>query len=279
MPGLIPYSSVKPVAYADRLISVNPPGRCTPVTPVATGRPKKAIFLNPKLARAASHCQRINMKRLSLICISSIALALSGFGQTVTPDPTTPQVSASAAVSASTDDDEDSIESAVKKDLKHKFGKLGITIDTDRGHTHVSRHHKDSDSNDDEDLGALMAIPIVGIIFSTLFGAPVLVVAAIMFFSYMKQRSLHRTVRMMVEKGQEVPAGLFATPPVIRARSDLRRGVVLLMVGLGLMIFFGAVNDWENGVWSLGVIPGVIGLGYLLVWKLETRRDKVPPLP
>ena len=124
-----------------------------------------------------------------------------------------------------------------------------------------------------------MAIPIIGIIFSTLFGAPVLVVAAIMFFSYLKSRSLHRTVRTMVEKGQQVPAALFAPPPVIRARSDLRRGVVLVMVGFGLMIFFGAVNDWEGGSWSLGVIPFVIGLGYLLVWKLEGRKDKVPPLP
>jgi hypothetical protein len=59
----------------------------------------------------------------------------------------------------------------------------------------------------------------------------------------------------------------------------MRRGVVLLMVGFGLMIFFGAVNDWEGGSWSLGVIPFLIGLGYLLVWKLEGRRDKVPPLP
>jgi hypothetical protein len=84
----------------------------------------------------------------------------------------------------------------------------------------------------------------------------------------------------MVAKGQEVPAALFAPPPIIKARSDLRRGVVLLMVGFGLMIFFGAVNDWEGGVWSLGVIPFVIGLGYLLVWKLEGRsRDKMPPLP
>src|SRR4029077_817883 len=139
-------------------------------------------------------------------------------------------------------------------------------IDLDRGSTHISRH---SDKNDDEDLGALMAIPIAGIFFTTLFGAPVLVVAAVMFFSYLKSRSLHRTVRTMVEKGQEVPAALFAPPQVIRARSDLRRGVVLLMVGLGLMIFFGAVNDWEGGAWSLGVIPFVIGLGYLLVWKLE----------
>ena len=142
----------------------------------------------------------------------------------------------------------------------------------------VTVSHSD-DSSDDDDLGALMAIPIIGIIFSTLFGAPVMVVAAVMFFSYLKSRSLHRTVRTMVEKGQEVPAALFAPPPVIRARSDLRRGVVLVMVGFGLMIFFGAVNDWDGGAWSLGVIPFVIGLGYLLVWKLEGRRDKVPPLP
>ena len=107
----------------------------------------------------------------------------------------------------------------------------------------------------------------------------VLIVAAIMFFSYLKSRSLHRTVREMVEKGQEVPAALFAPPAAIRTRSDLRRGVVLMMVGIGLMGFFGAVNDWDGGAWSLGLIPFLIGAGYLLVWKLEARRDKVPPLP
>jgi hypothetical protein len=229
------------------------------------------------------------MKTTILLCFCSIALALSSFAQAPTPALAgSPQPAAAAAsvgsspvvapatatVSATPDGDE-SIEAEVARKLKRKFG---ITIDTDHGTTHISRHHHSGDG-DDEDLGALMAIPIVGIIFTTLFGAPVMVVAAIMFFSYLKSRSLHRTVRTMVEKGQEVPAALFAPPPAIRARSDLRRGVVLLMVGLGLMIFFGAVNDWEGGSWSLGVIPFVIGLGYLLVWKLEGRRDKVPPLP
>ena len=125
-----------------------------------------------------------------------------------------------------------------------------------------------------------MAIPIIGIIFTTLLGAPVLVVAAVMFFCCLKWRSLHRTVREMVAKGPgSTPPELFAAPPVVKARSDLRRGVVLVMVGFGLMIFFGAMNDWEGGAWSLGMIPFVIGLGYLLVWKLEDRRAKVPPLP
>jgi hypothetical protein len=229
------------------------------------------------------------MKTTFLICFCSIALALRGFGQTPTPafSPsaqstvsatsvvTSPAVATASATVSATSDLEESIESEVARKLKRKFG---ITIDSSHGTTHLSRHHSD-DSSDDGDLGSIIAIPIIGIIFSTLFGAPVLVVAAVMFFSYLKSRSLHRTVRTMVEKGQQVPAALFAPPPVIRARSDLRRGVVLVMVGFGLMIFFGAVNDWEGGSWSLGVIPFVIGLGYLLVWKLEGRKDKVPPLP
>jgi Domain of unknown function (DUF6249) len=220
------------------------------------------------------------MKTMFLTCLCSIALVLSVCGQTPTAPATSAPAQANAGATASvapsaTPDDEDSIQNEVARKLKRKFG---IDIDVSHGTTHVSRHHN-SDSNDDDDLGGIIAIPIIAIIFSTLFGAPVLVVAAIMFFSYLKSRSLHRTVRSMVEKGQEVPAALFAPPPIVRQRSDLRRGVVLLMVGLGLMIFFGAVNDWEGGVWSLGVIPFVIGLGYLLVWKLEGRRDKVPPLP
>ena len=82
----------------------------------------------------------------------------------------------------------------------------------------------------------------------------------------------------MVEKGQPVPEALLNPPPPIRQRSDLRRGVVLLMVGLGLTVFFGAVNDWENGVWSLGIIPFLIGAGYLLVWRLDVRKTDTAPV-
>jgi hypothetical protein len=219
------------------------------------------------------------MKTLFLTCLCSIALVLSVCGQSPTPPATSASAQASATASAApsaTPDRDDSIESEVARKLKRKFG---VDIDVSNGTTHITRHHHSDSDDDDGDLGGIIAIPIIAIIFSTLFGAPVLVVAAIMFFSYLKSRSLHRTVRNMVEKGQEVPAALFAPPPIIRQRSDLRRGVVLVMVGFGLMIFFGAMSEWDGGSWSLGVIPFVIGLGYLLVWKLEGRRDKVPPLP
>ena len=220
------------------------------------------------------------MKLAILTCLCSIALALPAFGQSPTPAVSATAVataSAGANISpavAATPDDEDSIERSVSRKLKRHF-----SITTSPGVT-VSRHHHDRDDFDVED-GALMAIPIIGIIFSTLFGAPVLIVAAIMFFSYLRSRSLHRTVREMVAKGEPVPPALFAPPAAIRARSDFRRGVVLMMVGFALMIFFGACNDWEGGAWSIGIIPFLIGVGYLLVWKFEGPKtaDKAPPLP
>jgi Domain of unknown function (DUF6249) len=219
------------------------------------------------------------MKTAILTCLCSIALAWPAFGQSPTPAPSasgTAVASASAGASISpavsaTPDDEDSIERSVSKKLKRHFS---VT------HTSGNRHDH-SDHDFDVDDGALMAIPIVGIIFSTLFGAPVLIVAAIMLFSYMRSRSLHRTVREMVAKGQAVPPALFAPPPAIRARSDFRRGVVLMMIGFGLMIFFGACSEWEGGAWAIGIIPFLIGVGYLLVWKFEGPKDtdKAPPLP
>jgi hypothetical protein len=208
---------------------------------------------------------------------------LTAFGQSPTPAPS-PSISSTAVANASagasispavsaTPDDEDSIERSVSRKLKRHFN---VT------HTSTSTtHHNHSDGDIDVEDGALMAIPIIAIIFSMVFGAPVLIVAAIMLFSYLRSRSLHRTVRDMVEKGQAVPPALFAPPAAIRARSDMRRGVVLVMVGIGIMIFFGAVNDWEGGAWAIGIIPFLIGVGHLLVWKLEGPKtaDKAPPLP
>ena len=56
-------------------------------------------------------------------------------------------------------------------------------------------------------------------------------------------------------------------------------GFFATVIGTGLMFFFAAVNDWEGGVWTLGLIPFLIGAGYILVWKLEGKKDNLPPLP
>jgi Domain of unknown function (DUF6249) len=213
------------------------------------------------------------MKTVLITCLCSIALALSVLGQNPVPPPqasppvppptasvsAAPVATASAAASISPAA-EDDFDAAIEKKLKKHFN---MTFDHDKS---------------GKDDVPWIAIPIVLIVFLAIFGTPVMIVALIMYFSFSKSRALHRTVRMMVEKGQPVPEALLNPPPVIRQRSDLRRGVVLLMVGLGLTVFFGAVNDWESGVWSLGIIPFLIGAGYLLVWRLDVRKTDTAPV-
>jgi hypothetical protein len=225
----------------------------------------------------------MSMKTLFLTCAGLLMLAWSGFSQTPTPAPTvspaspvalSPSVSPTASA-ATHSDLADRIHRRVDQRLKQKG--LHFTIGDDDDIVGERGHHSNGDV-------PAAAIPLVGIIFMTVFGAPVLIVAVIMYFGFSRNRMMHKTIRLMVEKGQPVPAALLAPPaPAQRQRSDMRRGVVLIMVGFALMLFFGAVNSWEGGAWAIGIIPFVIGAGYLLVWKLEggqkPKPDNPPPLP
>ncbi|HEY3660245.1 MAG TPA: DUF6249 domain-containing protein [Candidatus Udaeobacter sp.] len=180
----------------------------------------------------------------------------------------TPTAAPSATSNSASSDLADKIHRKLEKKLGHKHG---ITIDAgDKDGDHVGG------SNDIP--GEI--IPLVGIVFLSIFGAPVLIVILIGVFALLVSRSRQRTIRLLVEKGQPVPAELLAPATrAVRRRSDVRRGVVWTMVGLGLMIWLAAVNDWEGGAWSFGLIPFLIGLGYLIVWKLENKKDIPPPPP
>jgi hypothetical protein len=222
------------------------------------------------------------MKIRLLTCIASFVLATGAIAQPPTPasaeeqsSPTatvspTPMVTVSPGATVAPATTVSPARSTTSDDLQKRIEKkvrkhLNVSVDDDAvGH--------------DSDV-PWIAIPVVTIVFLTIFGTPILIVAVILYFSFSKTRALHRTVRMMVEKGQPVPEALLNPPPAQRQRSDMRRGVVLAMVGLGLMLFFAAVNDWEGGAWSIGLIPFLIGAGYLLVWKLEGKKDNVPPVP
>jgi hypothetical protein len=211
------------------------------------------------------------MNKFIIIYVCSLVLATGSFAQTPTVSPIASTPGATAAISA-TSTPASKIEQSIRKKHKKHFG---FTIDD---------HDKDLDALDrlgDKKSGDLpeFVIPIVAITMLTVFGAPVLIVGLIMYFSFSRSRALQKTVRMMVEKGQPVPEALLNPPPAHRQRSDLRRGIVLAMIGIGLMVFFGAVNDWEGGSWTIGLIPFLIGAGYLLVWKLDTKKDNPPPVP
>ena len=177
----------------------------------------------------------------------------------VTPPSTaTPGNSVTLTVtSSSTPSADDAIDSMIEKKIRRHFD-----FSSDR-------HHSSSNSSDDD--AAWIAVPIVLISLLTIFGLPVLLVAIIFYFSFSKNRAMHKTVRLMVEKGQPVPEALLNPPPVVRQRSDLRRAIKWMLFGIGVMIFFGACNDWEGGAWSIGIIPFLIGAGYLIFWRLDLR--------
>lgn len=81
--------------------------------------------------------------------------------------------------------------------------------------------------------------------------------------------------RQYIEKGMNPPAALFPSA----AGNDLRRGIVLVFTGLGLLVASLAASGWSNGVQGLGpagLIPGFIGLGYLVSYACAVRGKKVP---
>jgi hypothetical protein len=211
------------------------------------------------------------MNRFIIIYVSSLALAISSFAQAPTASPVASTPASTAAISP-TSTPASKIEQSIRKKQKKHFGFTIGDHDTDLDKLDRLGHEKSGDIPE-------FVIPIVAIVFMTIFGAPVLIVGLILYFSFSRQRALHRTVRMMVEKGQPVPEALLNPPPAQRQRSDVRRGVVLTMIGIGVTVFLGAASDWEGGAWTLGLIPFLIGAGYLLVWKLDTKKDNPPPLP
>src|SRR4030095_11112864 len=207
-----------------------------------------------------------SMKKLFLLCMCSLGLYGTLFPQAPTETPiasptvptaaaaataatslappastTAPASTATPAPKATAGSASSDIADRIHRKLEKKLGgKHGIVIDTNGDH----EGHND-------DIPA-MIIPLVGIVFLSIFGAPVLIVVMIGIFALLLSRSRQRTIRMLVEKGQPVPAELLAPATrSVRQRSDMRRGVVWTMVGLGLMVWLGAVNDWEGGAWSL----------------------------
>lgn len=125
-------------------------------------------------------------------------------------------------------------------------------LDDAHGKTHPPR-------TDREDT----VVPVA--FFLTVIG----IVAAGYYSRYRQKVLLHQTVRAMVEKGMEIPPALLDPQGRTKApRSDLRRGIVLIGVGIGLSVFLALVH---TSAWGLGLIPLCIGIGYVIVWKLETK--------
>jgi Domain of unknown function (DUF6249) len=97
-------------------------------------------------------------------------------------------------------------------------------------------------------------------------GAFVMLVCAGFYASYRRDQIRHQTIRAVLERGGEIPSELLRPPAP--PRTDLRRGILLIATGGGLMIVLRALVP-EPRLWTAGLVPVLLGLGYLLVWKIE----------
>jgi Domain of unknown function (DUF6249) len=111
-------------------------------------------------------------------------------------------------------------------------------------------------------------IAAIALIFS--FGTPIFIVTIVLWFSARKTRQTHDTMLKLAEKGVPIPTELIATPQK-RASSDFKVGIVLLAAGAGICAFLLEIH----GPVSLGAIPALMGLGYMIAWKVEKSPQSV----
>jgi hypothetical protein len=107
--------------------------------------------------------------------------------------------------------------------------------------------------------------------------APVLIVTIVLGYRDRQTQARYRTLLQLADKGVELPPQLLVEPHIVF--SERRRALVLIAAGLGVMATFvalpGHFDDGQSlaGLWGLGLLPLMIGLGYLASWWLNQRGD------
>lgn len=108
---------------------------------------------------------------------------------------------------------------------------------------------------------------------------PVLIVLIVLRYRYLQTQARYRTLLQLTDKGVDLPAELLIEP--YTAYSERRRALVLISGGLGLIAMFAALpfrfadGASVQGLWPLGLLPLMTGLGYLASWwlnRLDARR-------
>jgi hypothetical protein len=113
-------------------------------------------------------------------------------------------------------------------------------------------------------------IPIV------LFTVTGLTVAAYFYWNNRNRQAIMDTVQKAMDHGKELtPELLIQLGAAVNPKArDLRRGIVILFLGIATLLcslFFDS-PDVISGIRAGSMFPLMIGAGYLLVWKLNSKE-------
>ncbi|MDE0052936.1 MAG: DUF6249 domain-containing protein [Gammaproteobacteria bacterium] len=112
-------------------------------------------------------------------------------------------------------------------------------------------------------------IPIV------LFVAIAVVLCVYFYLRHRTSQSVQDTVRAAIEQGQQLTPEILerigqAPQRAKSGNSDLRRGVILITVGLGILAFMELSGNFKPlaGL-AVGSLPVLIGIAYLGLWRFD----------
>lgn len=110
--------------------------------------------------------------------------------------------------------------------------------------------------------GASRGLPILGL---GLLGLAAVVVLALGRMRLANEHKRLDVAQRLIEQGMEPPASLLANP----ARNDLRKGIVLLFAGGGILA--AGLMTADRGMAAGALVPEFIGAGYLVSYWLAAR--------
>lgn len=108
-------------------------------------------------------------------------------------------------------------------------------------------------------------LPVLGL---GLLGLAAVVVLALGRMRLANEHKRLDVAQKLIEQGMEPPASLLANP----ARNDLRKGIVLLFAGGGLLA--AGLLTADRGMAAGALVPEFIGAGYLVSYWLAARATR-----
>ncbi len=119
-----------------------------------------------------------------------------------------------------------------------------------------------------------------GILVPIAMFAGITIVLGLMFwFRYRNRREMQQTIRMALDKGQELSPELVDRlgHPKAPKDKDLRLAVIWLALAVALVLCGVFVPDPSGyalkGIWAGAAFPLCIGVGYLILWLATSRNE------
>ncbi len=127
----------------------------------------------------------------------------------------------------------------------------------------------DAQSRDDQPLKGFQIVLITMLPF-------LFVIGIISLVAYSKNKDSvrrHNLYLKSIELGQTLPEHFFDEPKKQSSSSNLKKGIILIAVGLALVVSHFVIDN--EFVMIGGIIPAFIGVGYLLVHFLEKPQSTI----